>query len=316
YQDNRFDWPDRTFHSLHTTWRLASSESTSDVKELIPEFFYLPEFLTNYEGFNFGYRQNGETVDNVVLPQWAKDPRTFVLIHRQALESDHIREELPHWIDLVFGYKQVGKAAVDSINVFHPATYYGYDVDSIADPLVLNARKTMVRTYGQTPKQLFRTPHRMAVESLLPAYYQPQVLPSVKGLKWGRYVGSPAEGPPVVVWQHWHQSVVASLVPLLTNDVFGLAPSTALLLSYTKETPLSLMVYGGTCVLGAALISWGHGDGVIRAKLRKDQPPFAILGPSNSAGISLCASAPDSNQLWIAYISGKLLVYTLVGQNN
>jgi Beige/BEACH domain. len=56
------------------------------------------------------------------LPPWSHaDARRFVLIHRQALESAHTRENLPFWIDLVFGYKQTGKAAVDAINVFHPA---------------------------------------------------------------------------------------------------------------------------------------------------------------------------------------------------
>ena len=34
---------------MGTTWWLSSSESTTDVKELIPEFFFLPEFLTNAE---------------------------------------------------------------------------------------------------------------------------------------------------------------------------------------------------------------------------------------------------------------------------
>lgn len=48
--DNNFDIPDRTFHALATTWRLTSCDSTTDVKELIPEFFYLPEFLLNFEG--------------------------------------------------------------------------------------------------------------------------------------------------------------------------------------------------------------------------------------------------------------------------
>jgi len=50
FADDNFDLPDRTFHSLHTTWRLTSSDSTTDVKELIPEFFFLPEFLQNSEG--------------------------------------------------------------------------------------------------------------------------------------------------------------------------------------------------------------------------------------------------------------------------
>ena len=48
--DNSFDIPDRTFHSMATTWRLSSFESSTDVKELIPEFFFLPEFLENAEG--------------------------------------------------------------------------------------------------------------------------------------------------------------------------------------------------------------------------------------------------------------------------
>ena len=48
--DNSFDLPDRTFHAMETSWRLASLESSTDVKELIPEFFFLPEFLVNKEG--------------------------------------------------------------------------------------------------------------------------------------------------------------------------------------------------------------------------------------------------------------------------
>ena len=35
---------------MHTAWKLASFQSTTDVKELIPEFFFLPEFLQNSEG--------------------------------------------------------------------------------------------------------------------------------------------------------------------------------------------------------------------------------------------------------------------------
>ncbi|KAF6210395.1 hypothetical protein GE061_013499 [Apolygus lucorum] len=309
YQDNNFDWPDRTFHSLHTTWRLTSSESTTDVKELIPEFFFLPEFLFNAEGFNFGVRQNGEVVDNVGLPPWAPDARLFILIHRQALESEHVREFLPHWIDLVYGYKQTGKAAIDCINVFHPATYYGFDPDSILDPVLRTAGQTMVRMYGQTPKQLFRAAHPMVVKSLAPTSVPPQVLPSVKGLQWGHYVGSPGDTAPLQISLHSHHTPITSLVALLSNDVFGLAQNSTLLLTYSKETPLSASVAGTTSVLDAALISWNHGDGVIRAKLRKDQVPFPAI-TCGVDSVALCASVPDCNQLWVAYVTGKIHVYT------
>lgn len=65
--------------------------------------------------------------------------------------------------------------------------------------------------------------------------WQREVVPGIKGLVWGSYVGSPADPDPVVVWKHQHRTPVASLVPLLTNDVFGLAPQTSLLLKYSKE---------------------------------------------------------------------------------
>nr|XP_018917180.1 PREDICTED: lysosomal-trafficking regulator [Bemisia tabaci] len=311
YQDENFDLPDRTFHSLHTTWRLTSSESTTDVKEIIPEFFCLPEFLTNPHGFNFGLRQNGERVDDVQLPPWANsDPRLFILIHRQALESEYVRENLPHWIDLVFGYKQTGKPAVDAINVFHPATYYGFDVDSIPDQLERIAWQTMIRTYGQTPRQLFTAPHPMIVQTLTPKITVPTrpVFKSVKGLQWGSFVGSPAEQVPSVVWRHQHRIPVASLVPLLTNDVFGLAPKTSLLLSYAKERTLSLVSREDT-VLGCAVASWGHADNVIRLKLRKEKPPKPIIRTSPLDPVTICASAPDCSQLWVGHESGNITIY-------
>lgn len=76
----------------------------------------------NFESFSFGLRQSGERVNDVALPPWASNcARQFVLIHRQALESEHVRNELHRWIDLIFGNKQSGPAAIEALNVFHPA---------------------------------------------------------------------------------------------------------------------------------------------------------------------------------------------------
>lgn len=45
-QGGRFDCPDRLFKSVEETWE-SCLINTSDVKELIPEFYFFPEFLRN-----------------------------------------------------------------------------------------------------------------------------------------------------------------------------------------------------------------------------------------------------------------------------
>ena len=124
YQDNNFDIPDRLFNCLDTTWRLSSSESTTDFKELTPEFFYLHEMFVNGERLELGVKQAGQSVDNLILPEWVPgegDARLFCLIHRQALESEHVTASLHLWVDLIFGYKQSGEASIKAVNTFHPA---------------------------------------------------------------------------------------------------------------------------------------------------------------------------------------------------
>lgn len=82
-QGGRIDLPDRLFHSLHNSYQVehalaliivvssgddpfvylvatqhaATSPSLSDVRELIPEFYYLPECLTNVNRVRFGRRK-------------------------------------------------------------------------------------------------------------------------------------------------------------------------------------------------------------------------------------------------------------------
>jgi len=84
-QGGRFDVPDRLFHCVKASWKSASRENLQDVREVIPEFFYFPEFLENNDMFDFGTTQSGKVVHHVTLPPWAKgDPRRFVRINRQV----------------------------------------------------------------------------------------------------------------------------------------------------------------------------------------------------------------------------------------
>ena len=161
-QGGNFDHADRMFFSIKNAWTSASREHMTDVRELIPEFFYLPEFLENLNGYKFGLRQGTEeSIDSVTLPPWAKgDPKIFVAKHREALESPYVSRHLHHWIDLVFGFKQRGEAAVEATNVFHHLSYHGAkDLDSIEDPIERLATIGIIHNFGQTPHQVFQKGH-------------------------------------------------------------------------------------------------------------------------------------------------------------
>lgn len=77
-QGGKFDHADRLFHSVAETWHNCLTDYT-DLKELTPEWFYLPEFLVNCNGLDLGTRQNGADVNDIVLPPWARSPEDFVL---------------------------------------------------------------------------------------------------------------------------------------------------------------------------------------------------------------------------------------------
>uniref|UniRef100_A0A2K6PR39 Neurobeachin n=1 Tax=Rhinopithecus roxellana TaxID=61622 RepID=A0A2K6PR39_RHIRO len=157
--DGKFDHPDRTFSSVARSWR-TSQRDTSDVKELIPEFYYLPEMFVNSNGYNLGVREDEVVVNDVDLPPWAKKPEDFVRINRMALESEFVSCQLHQWIDLIFGYKQRGPEAVRALNVFHYLTYEGsVNLDSITDPVLREAMEAQIQNFGQTPSQLLIEPH-------------------------------------------------------------------------------------------------------------------------------------------------------------
>ncbi|XP_060720152.1 lipopolysaccharide-responsive and beige-like anchor protein isoform X2 [Tachysurus vachellii] len=159
FQGGKFDHADRTFSSLARAWRNCQRD-TSDVKELIPEFFYLPEMFINANNYNLGVMDDGTVVSDAELPPWAKSPEDFVRINRMALESEFVSCQLHQWVDLIFGYKQRGPEAVRALNVYYYLTYEGaVNLSSITDPLLREAVESQIRSFGQTPSQLLIEPH-------------------------------------------------------------------------------------------------------------------------------------------------------------
>ncbi|XP_061857387.1 WD repeat- and FYVE domain-containing protein 4 isoform X3 [Colius striatus] len=271
-QGGSFDVADRMFHSVKSTWESASRDNMSDVRELIPEFFYLPEFLTNANHFEFGCMQDGTVLGDVQLPPWADgDPHKFILLHRQALESEYVSAHLHHWIDLIFGHKQHGSAAVDAVNTYHPY-FYGdkMDLNNIKDPLIKSTILGFISNFGQIPKQLFTKSHpsrnaqgksssgREPVLSLHASGILPPFMSSLQNLKLSPVTIKDYPKGPIGHIVHTEKGILAVeknkvLIPPLWNKTFcwGFEDFTCCFGNYGSEkkmTTFECMADWGKCL--------------------------------------------------------------------
>ena len=150
-----FDDSSRMFTNVSDEWSMLM-KSDSAFLELIPEFYYLPDFLYNRDGIS--------ECQDVVLPKWAKTPESFIESMKEALESTYVSEHINEWIDLIFGYKQKGEIALQNDNLFNPQFYLDWKTDD-------DVSKTIAETSGTIPVQLFDKPHpKRKVQPFLPAY--------------------------------------------------------------------------------------------------------------------------------------------------
>ncbi|TDH67324.1 hypothetical protein CCR75_001890 [Bremia lactucae] len=154
-QNGKFDAPDRLFQSISSTWSSCNTNH-ADLKELVPAFFdeSVPpdEWLCNGKNLDLGTTQKLTRVGNVELPAWASSPSDFVRINREALESEYVSEHLHEWIDLIFGFKQRGPAAIDANN-------RSVDLETITDPVEKCSLEAQIQEFGQTPTLLFAGAH-------------------------------------------------------------------------------------------------------------------------------------------------------------
>lgn len=166
------------FHSLkHTYGTLLTNHA--DLKELIPEF-YNPnldyDFLINARGLQLGATQNGDRVNDVTLPPWAKSPRDFIKKNAKALESEICTGMLPRWIDLIFGCKSRGEAAKEACNLFHRYAYMGpADLANIPTQEERYQAELHATEFGLVPDQLFVGPHPLRHETVDESFVSPDI---------------------------------------------------------------------------------------------------------------------------------------------
>ena len=161
-QGQNFDDPDRLFISMSKTFESASSLK-DDVRELIPEFYTLPEFFLNKNNLNLAQNRTDSenniiVINDVKLPLWSKNNSIYFVVKlRRFLESNYTSMNINKWIDLIFGVIQKGEKAEENNNIFQAHSYVkNVNIDSIEDN---DTRIALMRLYemGVTPSQIFES---------------------------------------------------------------------------------------------------------------------------------------------------------------
>ncbi|KAL6850326.1 hypothetical protein ACP4OV_020953 [Aristida adscensionis] len=107
--------------------------------ECIPEFYSDPRIFVSLHS----------EMNDLALPSWATSAEDFICLHRDALESDRVSQQLHHWIDITFGYKLAGEASVEAKNVMLPPS-------DPSRPKSIGRRQLFTTPH---PKRLVSTPH-------------------------------------------------------------------------------------------------------------------------------------------------------------
>ena len=163
-QGDGFDSPHRLFTSIEKAFKNASTQST-DVREIIPEFFYLPEMFKNLNSLNFGKYDEDNLVDKVSTP-CGNNPYKFIMSMRNILENENISYNINNWIDLVFGYKAKGKEAQNAKNIY---TEHSYQEDINIKDIKNKDNYLRYVEFGLIPNQLFNVkefPKREKIEDI------------------------------------------------------------------------------------------------------------------------------------------------------
>jgi hypothetical protein len=72
----------------------------------------------------FGKNRDGYSVNEVMLPKWAKNEHDFIRINREVLDSKQVTKGLKFWLDMIFGVRQKDESCM---NIFF---CYAYEVST------------------------------------------------------------------------------------------------------------------------------------------------------------------------------------------
>lgn len=155
--------PFTTLHLHKQNWRFTDKTVIHNIEmiykekcELLPEFYFFPEFLMNINELPI-------KCQHYIFPKFKQTPQNsfeFIYRHRKLLEKKEISQALHRWIDQIWGYKQ------------HELSYHPYvfeDIWELKSSSLTTAEEkivSMMRLYGVMPAQLFTMPHSKRSDKL------------------------------------------------------------------------------------------------------------------------------------------------------
>ena len=135
-QGDGFDDPNRLFHAIENTFYSISTLNT-DLRELIPEFYFFPEMFININKLNFKKKSNGDKIDNVNMPEDKNivgennltnntNYNCFKFIEYMRNNLENKNTEIYSWLNLIFGNKQKYNSNKKD-QYFRSETYFSFD---------------------------------------------------------------------------------------------------------------------------------------------------------------------------------------------
>jgi hypothetical protein len=108
--------PDRIFSGFTEAWLSAAHISAADVKEMIPQLYFVAEADRNENKIDLGSKGD-------VLVGMYDSAQSLTSAMNRALQFEATSEHMNEWIDLIFGYKSPDENAIEAKELFHPLCY-------------------------------------------------------------------------------------------------------------------------------------------------------------------------------------------------
>ena len=169
FQSGKFDVAERIFSNYNNYY--AALTTSSENREMIPEFFHNYEFCLNLNNNNIGKMQMGNILINNFNSNKYKTSVEFIINHRKYLDDN---VNITPWINNIFGCNQINESK-DLMNIFPLYSYEQFsdideELDKIKETLKNNENyyieiynnmknKLAILDLGITPIQMFKTSH-------------------------------------------------------------------------------------------------------------------------------------------------------------